>query len=170
MTEILTIERLAALNEEDAMDAFQEFAMNIIERGFPSFDPRKGNAEAYILTAWRNHLRKHAGRNRQRAGNECQMPLDGEGKPLLDAEARDSEPPVPILEDLKPLLKPLLEFLSHYQQAVVLQRYLHGGGQLKPFRDIAAEMEKTDDAVRQAHQRAMTTLRRHAATRMEGSD
>ncbi len=158
MPEYLMIGWMSLHNRQDAEDAFQEFCIEkIIGKGFPKFEPCAGNADAYILQAWRFHLTSYRRRRVRRAGKEQQMPVDEQGKPLI--EAVDGELPVPDLVDLR--LR--LEFLSDEERKVIDQRFPDKGRRRKSFKTIAAEMGETVREVMKIYERAMRTLRKPAA-------
>ncbi len=152
----MTIGLLSLDNVEDVEDAFQDFCMKkIIGIGFPKYDPQ-GNADSYFLGAWRNYLTDYRRRRGRRVRKEQQAPVDEEGKPLV--EAVDKDPPVPTLVDLKQRL----ESLPAEQRIVILQRHYDGRGRLKPYKDIAAELGKSEEAVKKVYQRGMESLRKQA--------
>lgn len=152
----LTIGYLSLSNLDDAEDAFQDFCIKIMEEGFPEFDPQEGTAHAYILQAWRYYLTNYKRRRVRHILLERPMVVDEEDKLLV--EATDRDPPVPTLVDLEQRL----ESLSDVQREVIVQRFFHGNGQLKPFTEIATEIGKSKEAVKKICQRAIISLRKRA--------
>lgn len=154
-SQYVTIGRLCLRAPQDAEDAFQGFIQEIIEIGLPNFDPG-GNADSFVLGAWRNYLTDYRRRWGRRVRREKEMPCDEDGKPI--AEAVDRDMPIPTIVDLKQRL----EFLSRDQRQVILLRIGIEDDRPTPFKDVAKKMGKSEDAVKKDYQRGMRSLRKQA--------
>jgi RNA polymerase sigma-70 factor (ECF subfamily) len=144
---------------EDSKDCTQEFFFQIIQRGF-QYDPAKGRFRSYLLGAVKHFLsnrHKHEYALKRKPvepllsidEEEAERRLPPDANQLQPDQAYEKSYALALLETVHSQLKADYARSGKAELFAVLQPYLatHAGGQ--PYKMLALQLEKSEDAVKQ---------------------
>jgi RNA polymerase sigma-70 factor (ECF subfamily) len=157
---------------EVAEDLTQGFFAELLEKGWVgAADPQRGRFRTFLLTAFRRHLSRARDRDgaKKRGGDRRRLSLDFEDgerryslEPVHDLTAErvfDRRWALTLLDRVLGLLRERMEECGRERQFAALRPFLPGGGEGRPYAEIAGELGLTEGAVKVAVHRLRARYR-----------